>query len=74
MTSLIIFAIDLKRCKNPNHKEHVANFIKKSAKGRVSRTIIMVESNDWAIAARKSCIEYDGMLSGLQLCRRFSTG
>lgn len=41
------------KCKNPNHKAHVANFIKKypSARGRVlPKTIILVEQNDWAVA------------------------
>jgi hypothetical protein len=40
------------QCKNPNHKLHVTNFIKKSptAKGRVPRTIILVDPKDWAVA------------------------
>jgi hypothetical protein len=42
----------LSRCKNPNHKIHVADFIKKypTAKGRVPQTIILVDPNDWSIA------------------------
>jgi hypothetical protein len=38
--------------KNPNHKAHDTNFIKKypSAKERVSQTIIMVDPKDWGIA------------------------
>jgi hypothetical protein len=42
----------LKRCKNPKHNEHVANFIKEypSAKGRVPKRIIMVDPKDWGIA------------------------
>jgi hypothetical protein len=41
----------MKRCKNPNHKAHIANFIKKypSSKGRVPKTIIMVDPKDWAV-------------------------
>ena len=41
----------LKRCKNPNHKTHVANFIKKypSAKGRVPNTIILVDPKGWSV-------------------------
>ena len=39
------------KCKNPNHKAHVANFVKKypSAKGRVRQTIILVDPKDWSI-------------------------
>jgi hypothetical protein len=42
---LTIIPIDLKRCKNPNHKKHVANFIREypTAKGRVPKRIIMVD-------------------------------
>jgi hypothetical protein len=41
----------LKQCKNPNHKKYVANFIKEypSAKGRVPKSIIMVDPKDWGI-------------------------
>ncbi len=40
------------KCKNPNHKVHVANFVKKypTAKGRVPQTIILVDPNNWAVA------------------------
>jgi hypothetical protein len=43
---------NLNRCKNPNHKKHLANFIKEypSAKGRVPQTIIMVDPKDWGVA------------------------
>jgi hypothetical protein len=39
------------KCKNPNHKLHKVNFIKEypSAKGRVPKTIIMVDPKDWSI-------------------------
>ena len=38
------------QCKNPNHKTHVANFVRKypSARGRVPSTIILVDPTDWA--------------------------
>jgi hypothetical protein len=37
---------------NPNHKNHVANFIKEypSTKGRVPQRILMVDPRDWGIA------------------------
>jgi hypothetical protein len=37
--------------KNPNHKVHVANFVKKnpSAKSGVPDTIILVDLQDWAV-------------------------
>ncbi|MGH9976901.1 MAG: hypothetical protein ACRD8Z_13860 [Nitrososphaeraceae archaeon] len=40
------------KCKNPNHTLRVANFVKKypSAKGRVPKTIILVDPKDWAVA------------------------
>jgi hypothetical protein len=40
------------KCKNPNHKKHVANFTKEypTAKGRVPKRIIMVDPKDWGIA------------------------
>jgi hypothetical protein len=39
------------QCKIPNHKVHVTNFVKKypTAKGRVSKTIILVDPKDWAV-------------------------
>ncbi|MGH9975216.1 MAG: hypothetical protein ACRD8Z_05195 [Nitrososphaeraceae archaeon] len=39
-------------CENPNHKQHVKNFVKKypTAKGRVPNTIILVDPKDWAVA------------------------
>ena len=39
------------KCKNPNHTLHVANFVKKypSAKGRVPKTLILVDPKDWSI-------------------------
>ena len=42
--------------KNPNHKQHVANFVKKypTAKGNVPKTSIMVDPKDWAIALEDS--------------------
>jgi hypothetical protein len=42
----------MKRCKNPNHKSHIVNFIKKypTAKGRVPKTIIMADPGDWSVA------------------------
>ena len=42
----------MKRCKNPNHKTHIANFIKKypTARGRVPKTITLVDPKDWAVA------------------------
>jgi hypothetical protein len=41
----------LKRCKNPNHKVYVANFVKKypSIKVRVPKTIVLVAPQDWAV-------------------------
>lgn len=38
-------------CKNPNHKRHIAAFVKKypSAMGRVPNAIILVDPNDWSI-------------------------
>ncbi|MFZ0554676.1 MAG: hypothetical protein WAM26_05235 [Nitrososphaeraceae archaeon] len=43
---------DKQRCKNPNHKHHVVDFVKKypSAKDRVPDTIIIVDPNDWSVA------------------------
>jgi hypothetical protein len=40
------------KCKNPNHKVHVANFIKEypTAKGRVPHRIILVDPSDWGVA------------------------
>jgi hypothetical protein len=40
------------KCKNPDHKMHVTDFIKKypSARGRVPQTIILVDPKDWAVA------------------------
>jgi hypothetical protein len=40
------------KCKNPNHKLHVTNFIKEypSAKGRVPQRIILVDPSDWGVA------------------------
>ncbi|MGB7635172.1 MAG: hypothetical protein WBL68_15735 [Nitrososphaeraceae archaeon] len=54
---------DKQRCRNPNHKRHVTDFVKKypSAKGRVPKTIILVDPNDWAIALEdpsKNTTEY----------------
>jgi hypothetical protein len=39
------------QCKNPNHKVHIANFVKKypSAKGRVPKTIVLVDPKDWSV-------------------------
>lgn len=39
------------RCKNPNHKLHLANFVKNypTAKGRVLQRVIMVDPKDWSI-------------------------
>jgi hypothetical protein len=44
------------KCKNPNHKLHVADFIKKypTAKERVPQAIILVDPKDWAIALEDS--------------------
>jgi hypothetical protein len=41
----------LKRCKYPNHKQHIANFLKKypTVKARVPQTIIMVDPKDWPV-------------------------
>ena len=43
---------DKQCCRNPNHKVHVADFVKKypSAKGRVPKTIILVDPQDWTVA------------------------
>jgi hypothetical protein len=43
-------------CENPNHKQHVKNFVKKypTAKGRVPSTIILVDPNDWSVALEDS--------------------
>ncbi|MGH9927387.1 MAG: hypothetical protein ACRD5B_18625 [Nitrososphaeraceae archaeon] len=40
------------KCKNPRHKEHVKNFVRKYpiAKGRVPDTIITVDSKYWYIS------------------------
>ena len=42
---------DKQHCKNPNHKRHVADFVKNysSAKDRVPNTIIIVDPNYWSI-------------------------
>lgn len=39
------------QCKNPYHKVHIANFVKKypSAKGRVPKTTKMVNPKDWVV-------------------------
>ena len=40
------------KCKNPNHKVHISNFIKKypKVKGRVPQAIILVDPSDgWSV-------------------------
>lgn len=65
-------------CKNPNHKVHVANFVRKypSAKGIVPHTIIMVDPKDWAVALENptlnttECCQVCSIAEGIALAEK----
>lgn len=68
----------MKRCKTPNHKSHIANFIKKypTAKGRVPKTIILVNPKDWAADLEHpalnttECCQVCGIAEGIALAEK----
>lgn len=69
----------ISKCKNPDHKLHVANFIKKypMAKGRVPpKTIILVDPEDWAVAVENpklnttECCQVCSIAEGIARARK----
>jgi hypothetical protein len=57
---------NLLTCENPNHEEHIENFLRKypTAKGRVLDTIIVVDPRTWYI----SDIPKDNTVRCYQVC------